>query len=140
MIFAYFFWQCFLYTSSTSFQNFLFRFAITSNVPINIFSHVGQSQRFLVVYRHCGDLRVFPSKLHSEGRYQIQDLSHWCPILPLRHRAPHSTNVTYCCVQCVGISIWTTGRLMCVCVCVYSLVKTVCFHAIGLCILVLFRV
>ena len=45
--FCIFCWQCFLYTSSTSFQNFLFRFAMTSNVPLNILSHVGQSQRFL---------------------------------------------------------------------------------------------
>ena len=76
-------------TSTTSFQNFLFGFAMISNVPITIFSHVGQSQCFLVVYRHCGDLSIFSSKLYGEGMYQIQNLSLWCPILPLRHRAPH---------------------------------------------------
>ena len=48
-------------------------------------THVGQNQRFLVVYRHCGE----SSNLHDECRYQIKDLSLWCPILPLRHRAPH---------------------------------------------------
>ena len=36
-------------------KNFLFRLAMTSNPTINIFSHVGQNHRFLVVYRHCGN-------------------------------------------------------------------------------------
>ena len=64
MILAYF-CMCFLYTSSTRFQNFLFRLALTSNTSVNIFSHVGQNQRFLVVYRHYGELKCFSQAIYT---------------------------------------------------------------------------
>ena len=83
-------------------------------------------------------------------RYQIQDLSHWCPILPLRHRAPGPLDkcdvllcamihVWYCRHQHLDNWAFSVCVCVCVCVCVYSLVKTVCFHTIGLCICFVFN-
>ena len=68
----------------------------------------------------------------------------------LTHIRRHSKNVT--CVLCAMIHVCHCRHLhldnrafsvcvcVCLCVCVFSPVKTVFFHAIGLCILVLFLV